>query len=336
MSPKLLTGDLAKLARLNNSTPRIAFEEFDSALTLSEAAALSDLNKSDTLQIIFTSGTTGDPKGIVHTHGNVLSSLEPIEQEMHKYLKYERPFHPIRILHTLPLSHVFGQFMGLWTPPLFAAELHYEARLVAADLAALIKQQRISVLAAVPRILDLMQSYVVSRFPDLPARVEHSANMKAWQRWWHFRDVHSWLGFKFWAFICGGASLSAEGERFWQRLGFVVVQGYGMTETTALVSLNHPFHAAQGTIGQVLPGREVRLSDDGEVLVRGATISNATWQHGRLQRQESEWLATGDLAEFDAEGNLRFRGRKKDVIVTSSGLTFFLRILRPHSVDSRE
>jgi long-chain acyl-CoA synthetase len=102
-----------------------------------------------------------------------------------------------------------------------------------------------------------------------------------------------------------------------------VIQGYGMTETTALVSLNHPFHAAPGTIGQVLPGREVRLSEDGEVLVRGETISNTIWQHGHMQRQESEWLATGDLAAFDAAGNLQFRGRKKDVIVTSSGLNIY-------------
>lgn len=321
VSPKLITGDLAKLTRLD--TPQIAFEKFDNELTRQTAHVIEDLNASDTLQIIFTSGTTGEPKGIVHTHANVLSSLEPIEQEMRKYLKYERPFHPIRILHTLPLSHVFGQFMGLWTPPLLAAEIHYESRLVAQDLAALIHSERISVVAAVPRVLDLMQSHALTRFPNLQARVDGSAGMKAWQRWWHFRDVHRWLGLKFWAFICGGASLSQAGEQFWQRLGFVVVQGYGMTETTALVSLNHPFRAAEGTIGQVLPGREVRLSDDGEVLVRGATISNATWQQGRLQKQDSEWLATGDLAEFDEQGNLRFRGRKKDVIVTSSGLNIY-------------
>ncbi len=147
--------------------------------------------------------------------------------------------------------------------------------------------------------------------------------MNAWQRWWHFRDIHRLFGLKFWAFVCGGASLSSDREQFWNTLGFVVIQGYGMTETTALVSLNHPFRAAQGTIGQVLPGREVRLSAEGEVLVRGDTISNATWQGGRLHRQDSEWLATGDLAEFDESGNLRFRGRKKDVIVTSSGLNVY-------------
>jgi long-chain acyl-CoA synthetase len=323
VSPKCLAGDAAKLALLRSVTPRIPFEDFAAVLPSQQAAAIDDLTPEDTLQIIFTSGTTGEPKGVVHTHRNVLASLAPIEQEMRKYLKFEKPFHPIRILHTLPLSHVFGQFMGLWTPPLLAAELHYEPRLVAAELAELIRRERISVVAAVPRVLDLMQSYALERFPDLANRLDKAAHLKAWQRWWHFRDVHRFFGLKFWAFVCGGAALSTPGEQFWSRLGFVVIQGYGMTETTALVSLNHPFHAAQGTIGQVLPGREVRLSEDGEVLVRGETISNTIWRHGQMQRQESEWLATGDLATFDEAGNLQFRGRKKDVIVTSSGLNIY-------------
>src|SRR5207245_1074123 len=111
--------------------------------------------------------------------------------------------------------------------------------------------------------------------------------------------VHAGFGLKFWAFICGGAALPPELEEFWKRLGFVVVQGYGMTETTALVSLNHPFRAAQGTIGQVLPGREVKLGPDGEVLVRGATISDTVWQGGTARKREGEWLATGDIGEFD-------------------------------------
>ena len=321
VSPRLIVGDDDRLQQLAGE--RLPFSRFETELSSQTAQALASLQPSDPLQIVFTSGTTGEPKGIVHTHNNVLASLEPIEREMQKYLKFERPFHPIRILHTLPLSHVFGQFMGLWTPALLAAELHYETRLVAHELVARIHHQRISVLAAVPRLLDLMQAYALERFPNLRARVEAASNMRAWERWWHFRDVHRALGLKFWAFVCGGASLSPGGEQFWTRLGFVVVQGYGMTETTALVSLNHPFHAARGTIGRVLPGREVKLSDDGEVLVRGSTISNATWQRGEIQQQESDWLATGDLAEFDADGNLKFRGRKKDVIVTAAGLNIY-------------
>ncbi len=323
VSPKLLVGDQEKIAGLHSGTPFISFQQFETAITRNTAAAIAGLRESDALQIIFTSGTTGEPKGIVHTHKNVLASLTPIEQEMQKYLKYEWLVHPIRILHTLPLSHVFGQFMGLWAPALLRAEVHYEPRLVASDLVERIHRERISVLASVPRVLDLMQRYVLEAVPNLESRIIAAGKLNPWQKWWRFQDVHRLFGLKYWAFVCGGASLPSGSEQFWHRLGFVVVQGYGMTETTALVSLNHPFHAAQGTIGQVLPGREVRLSEEGEVLVRGDTISNTTWQGGEARHGQSEWLATGDLAEFDESGNLRFRGRKKDVIVTSSGLNIY-------------
>lgn len=323
VSPKLIAGARDRLSSLAAEAPSIFFDEFEQALRPQTANPIDDLSESDALQIVFTSGTTGEPKGIVHTHRNVLASLEPIEREMQKYLKYEWIFHPIRILHTLPLSHVFGQFMGLWIPALLAAEVHYESRLVPAELAEQIHRERISLLAAVPRVLDLMRDYVTARVPDLEQRLTTAPKLSAWKRWWRYRDIHRLFGLKFWAFICGGAALSPTGEQFWNSLGFIVVQGYGMTETTALVSLNHPFHAAEGTIGKVLPGREVKLSDEGEVLVRGDTISNTTWQQGGLAKQDSEWLATGDLAEFDEHGNLRFRGRKKDVIVTSSGLNIY-------------
>ena len=319
VKPKLIAADASKLPTFSDTESILPLEELAGRIGTRLADAV-ELQESDALQIVFTSGTTGEPKGVVHTHKNVLASLRPIETEMQKYLKYERPFHPLRILHTLPLSHVFGQFMGLWIPPLLAAEVHYETRLVASDLIERIRRRRISALASVPRVLDLMQASLLQRFPDLSKRIDAAKNIKAWQRWWRFRDVHRLFGLKFWAFICGGAALTPASEEFWNSLGFPVIQGYGMTETTALISLNHPFRSVQGTIGKVLPGREVRLSEEGEVLVRGDTISNAVWQGGKLTQSDSEWLATGDLASRDEAGNLRFRGRKKDIIVTSSGL----------------
>jgi long-chain acyl-CoA synthetase len=316
VDPKLVTGSREELKSFPNS---LAFEDF-STLPQNQAGAVDGLSESDPVQIVFTSGTTAEPKGIVHTHGNILASLRPIEQEMQKYLKYERIFHPIRFLHTVPLSHVFGQFMGIWIPALLAAEVHFESRLVPGDLIETIRKERISVLVAVPRVLEILQTFLLQHF-DI--NLEKAKGLSALHHWWMFRKIHRALGFKFWALICGGATLPDSIEHFWNTLGFVVIQGYGMTETAALVSLNHPFHAAKGTIGKVLPGREIRLGPDGEILVRGDTVSKATWQHGKLQSQNSEWLATGDLATQDDAGNLQFRGRKKEVIVTASGLNIY-------------
>jgi long-chain acyl-CoA synthetase len=320
VQPRLLVGDLALLQKLDANIPTLGFAGMRASLPSPDYRPAPGLSRETPLQIIFTSGTTGDPKGIVHTHGNVLASLDPLEKEIGKYLRYERFVHPLRILHTLPLSHVFGQFMGLWVPPLLVAEVHFEDRLQAPRLARLIKQERISVLAAVPRVLDLLRGWVEGEFPGLRESVGAARGEPIAKRWWRFRALHRRLGFKFWAFVSGGATLPADLESFWTTVGFALVQGYGMTETTALVTLNHPFKIARGSIGKPLAGREVQIGPDGEILVRGDSIASQVWQHGGLQARDPGWLATGDLATRNAEGELIFAGRKSDVIVTAAGL----------------
>jgi long-chain acyl-CoA synthetase len=320
-TPRLLLGDAALLHKLQPSdVPTLSFDA--TGLPAPDYTPVSDLNRGTPLQIIFTSGTTSDPKGIVHTHGNVLASLDPIEREIAKYRHYARLFHPLRFLHTLPLSHVFGQFMGLWVPPLLAAEVHFEPRLDAPRLTQLIERERISILAAVPRVLELLRSHLLRLDPRLAERLDAAENISALGRWWRFRRQHRLFSWKFWAFVCGGATLPADLEQFWTRLGFALVQGYGMTETTALVTLNHPFHTARGSIGKPLAGREVRVAEDGEILVRGESIAETEWRAGRAQARNADegWLRTGDLAARNEQGELVFAGRKSDVIVTAAGL----------------
>jgi long-chain acyl-CoA synthetase len=321
VSPKLIVGDHRLLAALEGGIPRLLLSELKATLPTQPSFAVSDsVNGQTPFQIVFTSGTTAEPKGIVLTHRNVLASLQPIEDEMAKYRKYERWVHPLRFLHSLPLSHVFGQFMGLWIPPLLAAEVHFGEQLEPSRMMELIRRERISVLIAVPRILHLLRTHLLGRFGSLAQDLERAKELSAWKRWWRFRQVHRALGWKFWAVISGGATLPADLEEFWNRLGFALIQGYGMTETTALVTLNHPFRVGRGTIGKPLPGREVRISDEGEILVRGDMLAAATWQGGAIRPRQDEWLATGDLAAKEQSGELRFLGRKGDVIVTGAGL----------------
>lgn len=324
--PRLAVGDARLLgglasAHTGESIPTLAFEDWLDRLPATEMGAISGLDRATPLQILFTSGTTGDPKGVVITHGNVLASIGPIADGAQPYLRWERLVHPLRILHTLPLSHVFGQTMGLWVPPILKAELHFESRLAASRIVEIIRAERISVLAAVPRVLALLKAHLEATHAGLGARIAHSQTINnPWLRWWRFRAVHRAFGLKFWAFVSGGGALAGPLEQFWNTLGFVLVQGYGMTESTALIALNHPFHVARGTIGMPVPGSEVKLGPDGEVLVRGAMISSAIWQDGELRRREDEWLATGDLAQRQESGELRFLGRKSEVIVTAAGL----------------
>jgi long-chain acyl-CoA synthetase len=324
VTPKLAVGDAQLLSQLPQEWPQICFEDWLTFLPPHEAGPVPGLTAATPLQILFTSGTTGDPKGIVITHGNVLASVGPIEAASQPYLRYLRLIHPLRILHTLPLSHVFGQTMGLWVPPIYRAELHFESRLAAPRLIRTIRRERISVLAAVPRVIALLKTHLEATLPGLAQRAigpkGTATGVPVPLRWWRFRDVHAAFGLKFWAIVCGGGALAPPLEKFWNAIGFVVIQGYGMTETTALITLNHPFHVAQGTIGKPLAGREVKLGPDGEVLVRGAAISTATWSSGALHPRADEWLATGDLARRQPSGELQFLGRKSEIIVTAAGL----------------
>src|SRR6185437_3367450 len=171
--------------------------------TAKPAAVDPAVNADSAVQILFTSGTTAEPKGVVHTHRNVLASVAPIEREIEKYRKYEKWVHPLRFLHTLPLSHVFGQFMGLWIPPLLGAEVHFESRLQAQRLLETVKRERISVLAAVPRVVGLLRDLLVADDPGLPGKIEKARGLKAWKRWCRFRKSHRRVGYIFWAFVCG-------------------------------------------------------------------------------------------------------------------------------------
>src|SRR5215469_11277727 len=285
------------------------------------------LTRDDTAEIIFTSGTTAEPRGVVLTHGNVLASIDPIEREIPKYRRYERIFHPLRFLHLLPLSHAFGQTMGMFIPPVIAATVLFQDSFKPGDVIAAIKRNRVSVLVTVPRVAESLKNKLLADARSaIRKHWEVAENEKFLKRWWRFHKVHRLLGWKFWAIISGGAALDQDTEEFWRRLGYVVIQGYGLTETSSLVSLNHPFKVGQRSIGKVLPGREMKLDPEtGEILVRGANVARHYWQ-GRERKPvagDEGWFRTGDLGAMDQEGNLYFKGRSKNVIVTPAGLKIY-------------
>ncbi|HZI18751.1 MAG TPA: AMP-binding protein [Pyrinomonadaceae bacterium] len=311
--------------------PALELEELEQTIARhpAEPAGGGQVGTDDIVEIIFTSGTTAEPRGVVLTHRNLLANLAPLEEEIAKYLRWERLVHPLRFLNLLPLSHVFGQFMGIFVPQLLGGEVHFQDSLNPSEVIERVRRQRISVVVTVPRLLETLREHVerqeaaAGRAEKFRREIEEAKGSHPAARLWKFRRVHRRFGWKFWAFIAGGATLPEETETFWRRLGFAVLQGYGMTETASLISVNHPFKSGRGSVGKILPGHEVRLAEDGEILVRGANVSPGYWRDGLEPVPSDGWLRTGDLGEMDESGNVFFRGRKKDVIVTAAGLNVY-------------
>ncbi len=281
-------------------------------------------------EIIFTSGATADPKGVTITHRNVLANIVPIEREMAKYQRYIRLFHPIRFLNLLPLSHMFGQSMATFVPPMLGGTVVFSHGYSPVEILRQIKSRRVSVLVCVPKVLDVLREHVERLAPETAGADPLAGRHWAW-RWWRYRSIHRQFGWKFWCIVCGAAPLPPELEAFWRKLGFLVVQGYGLTETAPIVTLNHPLRASSGTVGRPIAGVEVRIAEDGEILVRGENVTSGYYVPegaGAVAPPDASafsdgWFHTGDIGELDPSGRLLIKGRKKEMIVTPQGLNVF-------------
>jgi long-chain acyl-CoA synthetase len=291
-----------------------------------------DVARDDVIQIIFTSGATAEPKGVVIRHRNVMANIVPVEREVAKYRNYARPVHPLRFVNLLPLSHMFGQAMATNVPPMVRGTVIFTRSFSPHDIVRLIGARRVSVLVCVPKILDVLRDHVVRAFPE--AANPPPAGMSIPGRWWRYRRVHRALGLKFWAFVVGAAPLPPDLEEFWRRMGFAVIQGYGLTETAPIVTLNHPFKTSKGSVGTPIAGVELRIAEDGEILVRGENVTSGYFEgpsaQGSRPKSPSEspvdadgWLHTGDIGDRDAVGRVFIKGRKKEMIVTPEGLNVF-------------
>ena len=288
------------------------------------------ISKDHVAEIIFTSGATAEPKGVVITHRNILANIVPVEREVHKYRKWARPFYPLRFLNLLPLSHMFGQAMATFMPPMIPGVVVFMRGYNPVDIVSQINTRRISVLVSVPKILDVLREHVGRHLPtgcvgDPDRFLTIGGRRPWWIRWWQYRRIHRVFGWKFWAFVVGAAPLDSGLESFWKELGFVVIQGYGLTETAPIVTLNHPFETKTGSVGKTIAGVEVTIAPDGEILVRGENVTTGYYNADEETKRafEDGWFHTGDVGEIGPDGQLYIRGRKKEMIVTPEGLNVF-------------
>ena len=288
---------------------------------------LTALQRQQTATIVYTSGTTGWPKGVMLSHGNILSNIEGFVPLV--------PLHAgQRLLSILPLSHIFERGTGHFGAYLLGLEVAYAERpdTVLRDM----ETAHPDIVVAVPRVFQLLYSRVRRNIEDRPGLLGRFLRRGAgldpqgrpaarWQRSLTrrllIRNLRKKLGGRLRFFVSGGAPLDAEISRFFIELGLPIVEGYGMTEASPVIAAN-PLEAIRpGTVGRFLPNLEGRIAADGEILVRGPSIMQGYWNNESATREAlvNGWLHTGDVGNLDSDGYLHISDRKKDLIVNSAG-----------------
>jgi acyl-CoA synthetase (AMP-forming)/AMP-acid ligase II len=168
---------------------------------------------------------------------------------------------------------MFGQAVTMLLVPLIPAEAVFMRGYSPHEIVRQIRSRRISLAAVVPKLLEVLRDHVLQQFPGAAEPPPPGTHWT--RRWWRYRRIHRYFGLKFWVFISGAAPLEAELEEFWSSLGFLVVQVYGLTETAPIVSFNNPFAVRKGTVGRPVEGTEIKIAADGEVMVRGDSVTQS-------------------------------------------------------------
>jgi long-chain acyl-CoA synthetase len=279
-------------------------------------------------EVVLTSGTTGDPQSVPVTHSNLRTVLDGLQAEIGKYQWALRVAPSLHIAVALPLSHLYGQVMGAFLPVLLSANVSFVATMPPAHLAGALRRHSAWVLATVPHTLAKLGDHLLEVGSGIwgkeamQQRLDDARGLSWPRRWILFDRVRRQLGRRFIAVVSGGAELDRTTEELWSRLGYLVIQGYGLTEAAPLVALNHPLRPSAGSVGKPLPGIEVKLGESGEILVRGGNVTTARGPRTRVD--DEGWLHTGDLGELDESGSVRFVGRRADRVVTAAGVNIDL------------
>ena len=278
-----------------------------------------------TAQLIYTSGTTGNPKGVMLTHRNLVANLTEVNRQIPIITR------DFSFLSLLPLSHMFEQMGGFFTPLYQGASVVYLGTLKPSAIMEALAEEDIYVIMSVPRLMQLLKTTIEreleAKHLTAAARVlaRIATRLPKELRRVLFYPVQRKFGANFTVFVSGGASLEAEVFNFWSSMGFTVLEGYGLTETSPVLCVNTMERQVAGSVGPPLPGVQLKIEDK-EVLVRGDSIFPGYYQNEQASRDAftaGGWFRTGDLGEIGADGGLVIRGRAKELIVTGSGVNVY-------------
>ena len=323
--PKLaFTSRFTPKGDVDLNVPEIAFEDLESAIAGLPQPEDVDIGPDDLAEIMFTSGTTGDPKGVMLTHRNLTANIEGISQ----YISCEPSS---RLLSILPLSHMYEQMGGLFMTLHHGASVTYPTSRQPTVLSRTMRERKITIMLLVPQGLELLMNGIEREVARQGKEALWGKLLKVAERTPFrlrrhlFRRVHKQFGGKLDFIVSGGAALDPELGRKWELLGVKIVQGYGATEASPVISNHTIWERRHDSTGRPLPNVEVRISSAGEILVRGENVTPGYWRapEETAKAFDGDWYRTGDLGYFDDEGFLHIQGRMKDMIVLPSGQNVF-------------
>jgi long-chain acyl-CoA synthetase len=288
-----------------------------------EKASGTGYHKDDLASIIYTSGTTAEPKGVILTNRMFLSNIEAIGKRLEIY-------ETDVFLSFLPLSHIFERTVGSYVCVVNGASVAYTENIK--TLPANLREVGPTALVSVPKVFEAFQEKVlmgirhknpiIGRLFFRALQKNKYAPSRLLAEWLIFRKVRASLGGRLRLAVSGGAGIHPEILGFFRNIGVNIIEGYGLTETSPVISTNSPTRNKVGTVGQPLEGVMVKIGHDREILVKGESVTPGYWKNSEATGEafdEDGWFKTGDLGSLDSENFLSIVGRKKEIIVTSNG-----------------
>lgn len=302
--------------------PTIFLEDVQKPLSPQSLSVNSESqSEEDIAEIVYTSGTTGNPKGVVLTHKNLLSNLKgsrsaiPVD-------------HTMRSVSILPLFHMFEQIGGMLVPLSAGAQVSYPGSINPNHLKWIFQDDHINRMLAVPEFLRLVALRIKERAKDqgsfsmLERMLSISPFLPMAVRRRLFGRIHKTIGWKVHTIVSGGAPLQKDVAAFFESLGIYILQGYGLTETSPVLTVNRYHERTLDAVGKPLQDVSLKLATDGEILAKGPNVFLGYWQSEEKSKEvfdEKGWFKTGDIGFFDKNGHLHIKGRKKFVIVLPTG-----------------
>ncbi len=269
---------------------------------------------SDMVEIVYTSGTTGDPKGVVLAHKNIITNM----LQACDHLAMSKKFN---FLSVLPLSHMMEQTVGFLVPLYRGDKIIYLRTVKPTAIMQALKEENVAVMLVVPRFLSILKN-----------TIERGLSSKGLLYLTRFKitrkiiakSIHKKFGKDFEMFFTGGVGLPLDVFSFWKGMGFRVVEGYGLTECSPIISANSFDRQIPGSVGRPLKGIQVKL-DNKEILAKGENIFKEYYQSPETTEKafKNGWFKTGDYGHIDKDGYIFIKGRKKDVIVNASGINIY-------------